>query len=115
LPLPMGPLGAVALSLGSVSAEMEPGGGGGGGLPPKSLPSVRLPGEADSALSDVCSTHEPEALPSGLRFMETPSVEESEDGYVKASTCAPLPFLRVTESPLLPSPSAPVEAATALV
>src|SRR4051812_28746118 len=81
LPLPMGPLGLLEPSLGSVSAEMEPGGGGGGGgPPPKSEPSTRLPGDADSALSVVCSTHEPLELPSGLRFMDTPSVDESDDG-----------------------------------
>src|SRR4051812_5996283 len=76
-PLPTGPLAAAALSLPSVSAEMEP---AGDAPPPKPVPSTRLPGDADSVLKVVCSTHAPEELPSGLRFMETPSVEDSEDG-----------------------------------
>jgi hypothetical protein len=62
---------------------------------------------------EVCSAKVPVALPSGLRFMETPSVPESEDVYVKQPFATPPASFRHTVSLPLAKLRAPVEHATA--
>jgi hypothetical protein len=49
--------------------------------PQNPVPLARFPAEDESDPSAVWSTNDPVALTSGLRFMDTPSVPESEDGY----------------------------------
>jgi hypothetical protein len=49
----------------------------------------------------VCSANAPAAVPSGLRFIETPSVPDSADVYEKLFLTTPPPSLRVTVSLLL--------------
>jgi hypothetical protein len=57
-------------------------------------PDARTPGEdcADEML--VCSTNAPAAVPSGLRFIETPSVPDSADVYEKLFLTTPPPSHR---------------------
>lgn len=43
------------------------------------VPLARLPGERLRPLSVVCSTNEPPALASGLRFIDTPSCPASAE------------------------------------
>ena len=51
-------------------------------LPQKATPLARLPGEDAPAPTLVCSTNDPLGSASGLRFMDTPSVLESDEAYV---------------------------------
>ena len=46
------------------------------------VPLARLPPDDWSVLMVVCSTQLPVALASGLRFIDTPSVPDSDEGYV---------------------------------
>jgi hypothetical protein len=76
-------------------------------------PSTRVPGDDEREERLVCRTKLP-VLPSGLRFIETPSVPDSEEVYVNVSLVAELESRRVTLSPPLARLSPPEEAATAL-
>src|SRR5512146_1819694 len=79
--LPSGPFAVAAVSLDSVSDEME--------VPPpppppppppvKALPSARVPGERCRLEIEVWRTIVPPAVASGLRFIETPSVPASAE------------------------------------
>jgi hypothetical protein len=46
------------------------------------VPLARLPPDDCSVLMLVCSTQLPVALASGFRFIDTPSVPDSDEGYV---------------------------------
>lgn len=48
------------------------------GVAQNAEPVARVPGDEPSDERLVCSTKEPVALVSGLRFMDTPSVPDSE-------------------------------------
>src|SRR5262245_8067034 len=63
----------------------------------------------------VCSTKVPAAVPSGLRFIETPSTPDSAEVYGKLFLTTPPPSLTVTVSLVLFRLSPPLEAASALL
>ena len=79
----------------------------------QALPLARVPGDLDSEETAVCRTNAPLALPSGLRFIETPSVPAREEEYVKLLFTTDEASRRRTVSPLLARLKLPVEAATA--